>query len=187
MNDFYNPTLGSKIWIFLIHIQQLCSEVIKDDQLILNNIFKKQNIIAIIPPLLFKSCDWAIIKLSEVGHVRALEIGQGCGCADTPPTPTPDSSRGWHRDHSSSIFLSSSSSFLLHPLSSQLLSKQSGLGPLSRQAVDMTALSAVLTVTCQTAENVTLGWSETNRLLLRQWERLWLLRTWVTAGDLLTV
>ena len=114
MNDFYNPTLGSKIWIFLIHIQQLCSEVIKDDQLILNNIFKKQNIIAIIPPLLFKSCDWAIIKLSEVGHVRALEIGQGCGCADTPPTPTPDSSRGWHRDHSSSIFLSSSSSFLLY-------------------------------------------------------------------------
>ena len=114
MNDFYNPTLGSKIWIFLIHIQQLCSEVIKDDQLILNNIFKKQNIIAIIPPLLFKSCDWAIIKLSEVGHVRALEIGQGCGCADTPPTPTPDSSRGWHRDHSSSILLSSSSSFLLY-------------------------------------------------------------------------
>ena len=187
MNDFYNPTLGSKIWIFLIHIQQLCSEVIKDDQLILNNIFKKQNIIAIIPPLLFKSCDWAIIKLSEVGHVRALEIGQGCGCADTPPTPTPDSSRGWHRDHSSSIFLSSLSSFLLHPLSSQLLSKQSGLGPLSEQAVDMTALSAVPTATCQTAENVTLGWSETNRLLLRQWERLWLLRTWVTAGDLLTV
>ena len=114
MNDFYNPTLGSKIWIFLIHIQQLCSEVIKDDQLILNNILKKQNIIAIIPPLLFKSCDWAIIKLSEVGHVRALEIGQGCGCADTPPTPTPDSSRGWHRDHSSSIFLSSSSSFPLY-------------------------------------------------------------------------
>ena len=191
MNDFYNPTLGSKIWIFLIHIQQLCSEVIKDDQLILNNIFKKQNIIAIIPPLLFKSCDWAIIKLSEVGHVTALEIGQGCGCADTPPTPTPDSSRGWHRDHSSSIFLSSSSSFLLHPLSSQLLSKQSGLGPLSEQAVDMTALSAVLTATCQTAENVTLGWSETNRLLRRQWERLWLLsasvRTWVTASDLLTV
>ena len=194
MNDFYNPTLGSKIWIFLIHIQQLCSEVIKDDQLILNNIFKKQNIIAIIPPLLFKSCDWAIIKLSEVGHVRALEIGQGCGCADTPPTPTPDSSRGWHRDHSSSIFLSSSSSFLPHLpffFIFPALSKQSGLGPLSRQAVDMTALSAVLTATCQTAENVTLGWSETNRLLRRQWERLWLLsasvRTWVTAGDLLTV
>ena len=89
-----------------------------------------------------------------------------------------------HRDHSSSIFLSSSSSFLLHPLSSQLLSKQSGLGPLSGQAVDMTTLSAVLTATCQTAENVTLGWSETNRLLRRQWERLWLLGhcRWLTDG-----
>ena len=128
MNDFYNPTLGSKIWIFLIHIQQLCSEVIKDDQLILNNISKKQNIIAIIPPLLFKSCDWVIIKLSEVGHGSALEIGQGCGCADGPPTPTPDSSRG---RAPGSLQPHLPFFFLLSSLSSQLLSKQSRLGFLS--------------------------------------------------------